>query len=434
MSIKKWRKKLPTWVEQLETQAATSSHRWLRFLSYMARLIGQVVRQWVRDRCPQQAASLAFQTVLSLVPTLAVCLAAFRAFGNIDAESSFVAFVSERLIPVSPDVIAEQLKKWTGNISFQSLSLFGLVSIGFLAFVMFNNLEKAMNRIWRAEKKRPLTQKFMLFYASISLGPLLVGTSIYQAAKVGLITGHAGYFVSFATSFLAVFLVFMYLPTIRVRWKNAAIGALVTTATFEIAKYAFKYYITEFALAGYSGIYGAIATIPIFMIWVYWSWLMLLLGVEVSHAVQNIQTLQRMDRRQPMTLEHEIVLRVNGPMAARILVAVTEAYMSGNKVVSRQALADRFDLSEDVLLRICDRLKESNFLMEVEGEQVGFLPARPPHEISLAAVLKAFRGEDSSTAKQRSQGALDEVLKQMEEDAMQRTEHLTLDQLVTGKS
>ncbi len=431
MSKRRWRARIVTLFHDLERRAATSPTRWLRAATYLLRLTAQVVRQWVRDKCPQQAASLAFQTILSLVPIMAVLLAAFRASGSMDAKSAFVNFISQQLIAVSPAKISEQLTKWTENITFESLGLAGLISIGILSFIIFNNVEKTLNQIWRVERKRPLTQKIMVFYATVTIGPILVGTSLYQAAAVGLTEGVAGYFISSSTSFLAVFLAFYFLPAIKVRWRPAIIGALITTILFEVAKYGFNFYVTEFAFASYSGVYGAIASIPLLMIWIYYSWLMFLLGVEIAHAAQNIHALERMDRRQSMSLEQEILRRVNGQMAARVMVVVADSYLAGNKAVSRRSVADRFDLSDEVLGKIVDRLKQADLLLEVDGDVVGLLPARPPHEITLSDVLKTFRGADVDSFAPKEKTPLDEVLLEIEDNTTKRTELLTLDKLGT---
>lgn len=425
-----WRKRVADLVHQAERRGVPGARRRVRYSLYVIRLIAQVLRQWARDLCPQQAASLAFQTVLSVVPVLAVCLAALRATGLIEAESALVDFLSERFIPVSRAELSRTLLAWSENVTFQSLGLVGLVTTVILGFVMWRSLEKIMNHIWRVERRRSVAQKFMVFYATATIGPLLIGVSLYQAAKFGLVEGGSGLLVSLVCSFLALFLANYFLPATRVRVRPAAIGAAVTTVLFELAKYLFNLYVSEVAFERYSGVYGALAVAPICLVWIYWSWLMLLLGAEVAHAAQNIRLLERSERRGTLSLENELLHRVNGPTAARLMVAVSEAYLSGKKVLTHQQIADRFDLSPDVVERLTQRLKDADLLMEVEGDHVGFVPARPPSEITLADVLAAFRTGDRDAGDRAN--ALDAVLAEIEAGALARTAPITLAQLVSA--
>jgi membrane protein len=413
----------------VEHRAVHSPRRRVRFSLYLVRLAVQVVRQWARDHCPQQAASLAFQTVLSVVPLLALGLAALRTTGLMEEESAFVAFLSSKLIPVSSSDIAARLTEWSDNISFQSLGLVGLVATVIIAFVTWHSLEQILNHIWRAERRRSLPQKFVIFYATITLGPFLLGVSLYQAARFGISEGGSGVLLSVASSYLALFLTNWILPATRVRIGPAAIGAAVTTVLFEVAKHLFALYVSGFAFERYSGIYGALAVVPFWLIWIYWSWLMLLLGAEVAHAAQNIRLLEQSERRGALSLENELLERVNGPMAARIMVAIAAAYQAGTRGLSRQQIADRFDLSADVVDRLVGRLKGADLLVEVDGDFAGLMPSRPPSELSLAGVLAAFRSEDQSSQRLR-QTTLGNLLAEIETDTLSRTSQVSLAQLV----
>ena len=401
-------------IRRFEEQAHTDRRRH-QIVFYLLRLGGQLIRQWARDRCPQQAASLAFQTMLSIVPAMAVGLAAMRMTGTMGAESSFIQFIAERYIPVAPDEIASNLRRWSENVTFESLGLIGLATMIILAFIMFNSLEKIMNQIWRVERRRAMAQKFVVFYATATIGPALLGISYYNAASIGLTTGFKGYLLSFTVSYTALFLANYFIPATVVRLKPALVGALVTTVFFEAAKYAFHYY-ASVAFDRYAGIYGAVAAVPLFLIWIYWSWLILLLGIEVAHAAQNIHFLERIERRGQLSFEDAIIHRVNGPVAARLMVTVCEAYLEGKKTVRRSELSTRLDIDDDVLARLTERLEKHDLLLELEGPTRGFLPAKPPSEIMLADILNIFRGGDGSNrvANARSQTQLDLVLANIE--------------------
>jgi len=405
----------------------------IRVPVYALRVMMQVVRQWARDRCPQQAASLAFQTVLSIVPMLALALAALRATGNIGAESTLVQFIADTFIPLSQAEIAATLQRWSENITFETLGLVGLIVTLAVAFVMFNNLERIMNDIWRTERRRPLGQKLIVFYAVATVLPVGAGIVLYQAKQLGLTSGFSGFMMSFVVSWGGVFLCIYVLPRAQVFVRSAAAGALLSALMIEAAKALFTVYATRIAFDKQTAIYGAVALAPILLIWIYYAWLVLLLGCEVAYAAQHLHLLESGERRQRMPLEKELVRRVNGVVGARVMVAVATAYLSGKKVLSRRAIADRFDLSDEAVDRIASRLKEADLLIEVEGELVGFMPARRPTDIALSDVLGAFRGDDVLDSAPHPQDApLDRVLREIEQDAMQRTQSLSLADLAGG--
>ena len=416
----------------VEQRAERSERRHARAGAYALQVTGHVIREWARDRCHEKAASLAFQTVLSIVPLIAIGLAILRGSGDIDAQSSFVGFLAHEFVPVSPEVIAAKLTKWSDNVNLKSLGLIGLISTVMVAFIMVNSIEKTINVIWRAERKRSLAQKFVIFYATATISPFLMGTSLYQASKFGWTEGYGGLFLSLLTSFGALFMANFFLPALRVRVGPALLGAMTSAVLFELARMAFRVYVTEFAFASFSGVYGPLSLVPLWLLWMYYSWLVFLLGVEVAHVAQNLHLLQRSDRRQRMSLENEILQRVNGVTGARIMMAISANYLGGDKIMPRQALAEIFDLTDDVLGRITDRLVRHDLLIQVEGELSGFLPARPPGEISLADVLAVFRSDDYEIGVNHSRTQLDDILIDIERNTRIRTSEVFFDELVHG--
>jgi membrane protein len=415
----------------VEEKAAASSQRRVHLPLVIARMAVHVMRQYVRDRCPQQASSLSFQAVLSVVPLMAVTLAILRATHAMNAESALVDFIAEKLVPISRVELAAKLRTFSENVTFQSLGLAGLLGTIVLAFLMVNTLEGVINRIWRSEHRRSLTQKFVVFYATATIGPFILATSLYQAAQFGLTSGWSGFVFSFGATLAGFFLLNFFLPATKVRARAAFVGSAAATILFELAKHGFGLYVSGFAFERYSGIYGALAVIPLWLVWIYYSWLVVLFGVELTYAVQNAHLIQRLDRRTASSLETEILERVNGVVATRVMVAVSRAYASGDKVLSREAIADRFDLSDDAVDRLLARLKDARLVLEVEGDAVGLIPARPPDELTVADVLGAFRDSDArDLTGTDADGPLDRLLRELEEDESRRTTDVTLAELI----
>ena len=254
-----------------------------------------VVHKWMNDRCPREAASLAFQTILSIVPLLAIMLASLRAFGLMEVESNLVAYLSNTLIPISREQMAAQFLELSQNITFKSLGLVGLISTVLLSFVIFYSVENTFNHIWRVKRRRSLPKKIIVFYIAVTVIPVFLGLSLFYAAKFGFTHGVSGALVSAFFTFLAFFLAFLLLPLCEVGVVPATIGAVVSTVADEVAKLPFSDFLSDVLLHRYTGIYGAMAAIPLLFVWIYWSWVVTLLGVEISYAVRKMSDSKRME-------------------------------------------------------------------------------------------------------------------------------------------
>ncbi len=361
-----------------------SLRRRVIWLIYMARLFLQVVKQWVRDRCPQQAASLAFQGALSLVPLIALGLALLRALGAFEAESTLVEHISRQVIPVSRDEIAKTLVEWAGHLNFKTTGIAGVVMALALSFVMFNSVEKIFNDIWRVEKRRSFGAKFVTFYTIATIVPLLLGVSLYHMAAYGLTRGFLGFLGGVGATWGALFLANKLLPATRVKWSAAALGALLSAVAFELAKTLFQLYVAKVAFRKYAGVYGPLGLAPILLIWIYYSWMVILLGAEVAHAIQHLRSVERSPSLDGDPLEH-----VNGVTAARVLAAIASAWRSGAGGVTTEDLADTLTLPDEAVERMCRRLEQGGLVVEAE-KTGGFVPARPPASMSLADVLALY--------------------------------------------
>jgi membrane protein len=255
---------------------------------YLLRLLLQIGRQWARDKCPQQAASLAFQTSLSLVPMTAVGFALLRATGALEERSALLNWLS-RMLPYSGERIVDRLLGFADNIRPGALGLPGILFTLLLLYVLFDNIEKIWNDIWRARQRRAFFGKFPVFYTLVTLGPAAIGAALYYTVRFW---GHgAGTMASLGITALFLLLANRLLPRVHVRWRAAALAALISTVLLEVGKFAFSVYVSRVLLSRYEGIYGPYGVIPILLIWIYYAWLAVLFGAEVGYTVQNLEQL-----------------------------------------------------------------------------------------------------------------------------------------------
>jgi membrane protein len=378
---------------------------------YLARLIVHVGRQWMRDRCPSLASALAFETALCLVPGSAVAFALLKATGALEARSALVEFLSNSMFPVYGERITSTLLQFADNINAGVLGAAGSGTAIVIAFFMFMELERIFNDVWRVTQRRGVLSQFVIFYTLITLVPLLVGLSLVHSAHFWRASkGVLGFVAPMLSVWVALVLANRLLPRARVQWRSAMIGALVSAVLFELAKRAFTLYLSDLIFRRYTGIYGALALLPLLLMWIYFTWLVVLLGTEVAFAVQNLHSLEAVERRSRATSPED---HANGVVASRLLYSIADAFHRGRKAVTRAELAEHYQLPVEVVVRIIERLKAVDLVVEVEGDVSGYMLARSPSEITVEAALSSFRAVDVRTGSEHAE-KLNRVLRELE--------------------
>jgi membrane protein len=263
---------------------------WFHFLAF-------TYRNYVDDGCQARAGSLTYLTLFAVVPLLTVVyvmlslVPAFSAVGVQVQDWIFANFLPE----TGADVKAA-LVQFSGQA--RSLTAVGLLFLAATAYFMLRNIEKTMNGIWHTRTDRRGLANFLLYWALLSLGPLLIGLgfvistylvslSIFADDTEGLGIGHRLLaitpFLLEATTFT---LIFLAVPNAKVRVKHALIGGLVTAIAFETAKQAFALIVKH---SSFTLIYGTFAAVPLFLLWINLSWLIILAGAELVHALGSYQ-------------------------------------------------------------------------------------------------------------------------------------------------
>jgi membrane protein len=319
--------------------AAVISRR-ARAALYFSRLGVRIVKQWVRDKCPQQAAALTYQTTLSLVPLLALVFAGLRLTHNLDVQSSLVEFLSRQVFP-DLDGVVENLQGFSDKVATGAAGGLGLAFTLATCFYLFSTVEGTFNAIWRVTTARPLIRKFVTFYTVATLLPMLASVYLYWSGKLIGSGPAARFFGPLLIQFAGLFLVNWLIPNVRVRWFAALAGALATGFALEGLKWGFVHFAKQALLASYGGVYGPLALIPLMLIWVYVSWWLVLLGAEIANAIQNLRLLEAEDRR------HSDDEPINGLVAAQLLVYIASSFESGGRGVDRARLSKEFGLSVD---------------------------------------------------------------------------------------
>lgn len=258
----------------------------------------QYMKRCIDDQITVNAGYLAYVTLLSLVPLIAVGVAIFSAFpGFADTRIAIENFLFANFIPTSSDVIKEHITSFAGNAN--QMTAVGIGFLAAIALLLIRNVDATLNRIWRIKAKRPMMISFAVYWMVLSLGPLLLGASIgvtsYIVSLVSFadqgIPGFSGFLLKllpYLISMAGFIMLYTLVPNTRVPFRAAIPGALFAALLFELTKKGFALYISHFP--SYEVIYGAVATIPILFVWVYLSWVVVLLGAEFTVCISPKNT------------------------------------------------------------------------------------------------------------------------------------------------
>ncbi len=246
------------------------------------------------EQLGQTAGSLTFTTLISLVPLITVMLALFTAFPIFASfQQALEKYFLQSLIPnnIARPVLGA-LTQFAAKAN--RLGLAGLVVLGMTALTVMLTIDRTLNRIWRVQRPRPIAQRVLVYWAALTLGPLLLGasltlTSYALTAGKGWVTAMPGTLASLLNVLnlleslllaLAIAGLFHYVPNTHVRWRHALLGGGFVALGFGIAKSLLAWYVKQ--VPTYSTLYGAFATLPIFLVWLYLGWVIVLLGALLA--------------------------------------------------------------------------------------------------------------------------------------------------------
>ena len=258
----------------------------------------RVFRRFNEDRCFRVASALSFTTVLALVPLVTVIFSMLSLFPVFEKWSgSLENFMFNNFVPAAGDVVKGYLHEFSDSAG--KLTVVGLLFLLISSLFLLSTIEDAFNDIWRVRKGRKVFQRLMVYWAVITLGPMLIIMSLSMSSTLlsmsvfstqSIVAGLTQFLLRYLPILLELgaFMLFYHaIPNVDIRFRHAFIGGIIATVLFELAKLGFGYYILNFN--SYQLIYGALATIPIFLLWVYLSWLVLLIGALVA-AVYHDKT------------------------------------------------------------------------------------------------------------------------------------------------
>ena len=277
---------------------------WFQFILF-------VLRRFEADRCREQAGSLTYTTLFAVVPMLTVFLVIISSIKALEpARQQLQQLIYSNFLPKTTIAFDKALNAFTDKSS--NLTIIGILFLFVTTVMMLTSIEKVFNRIWRVRETRGGIIGFMRYWTIISLGPILLGSAFVISSTMAslnvLSNNFAGYelngafvlwLISFSLTVLGFFILNWTIPNRSVPIKSALIAGLFSAVVFELLKNLFGFIMSNFT--SYEVVYGAFAAIPIFLLWIFLSWNIVLIGVEISYALTAF-TAHKEQKRHPVIM------------------------------------------------------------------------------------------------------------------------------------
>lgn len=359
----------------------------------------------------QVASSLTFTTVLAIVPLLAVILSLFTAFPLFnDFRVALEEFLTSSLMPPSvSENVMEYLNQFASKAS--RLTAFGSLALIVTSIMLLRTIDQAFNNIWEVERQRPMRNRILVYWAIISLGPILMGASLWASS---MLAKHSISYVKalpvgvnllltiipLVVTTLGFAALFLFVPNCKVKWKDALIGGFATALALSIMRNGFAMYLAKFP--SYTLIYGAFATLPIFLLWLYLSWIMVLTGATICATLPAIRQKQWDENRR------------SGYLFINALNVLKTLWHQEKVGLSKSELAKQTELNQHELNRTLERLRSLEYVVVTElNDEELWVMACDRRNAQLKPLIKALLLDDSQleqAEQQKLQQAISQVM------------------------
>jgi len=430
---------LRAWLRRLLDTEVSQLSRGQAKLALLLKLVIETWRELERDKCFVQASSLAYKSLLSLVPFVVIIMTVSSGSLLQRYQDPILDFVIDSVYPLGKDALAEFharhpgekealrdaqdvrefARKWLKDrmdrFSASTGRAGGIISFVFLVVIiifLMVDIESTFNSVWGVGSGRGVVSKVASYTAVLFWGPVLmlmtlsisawaesrtaavssrlvdfpVWRGLWDAVAGRMLTGF-GLPILFVWAMLVF--VYLYMPNTRVRKRAAAAGAVLAAIMLFVGKWAFELYVVN--VVAYDKVYGTLSVIPVTLIWLYTSWVIILSGAEVAFTIQNFDDLTHKAERE----RRGIRLRLY--YAVRAVHTVCLRFLRGESPKVLDELASEFQIAEYALRSVLQELVAHRILARVEGDADAFVPARSPASLTVKDVVDALHGPRLAT-------------------------------------
>lgn len=418
--------------------------RWKAWVYRWIRLFYAILRDVTEGRFTMRATSLVYTTLIALVPLLAFAFSILQAFGVHNQMqpvlTRFFEPLGERGVEISTSIVTFVEEARVGVIG-----TVGLLVLIFTGFSLLRKVEQFFNKAWHTSQRRSYKQRLVDYFSVAIFGPILLVATIALTASVtsisfinqyadvpvlGELIGGAGRYLPYLFIVGAFTFFYFFLPNAKVRFRSALMGGLIAGAAWELMGWAFATYVVT--AIRYSALYSSLATLVIFMIWIYASWLILLVGSSIAFYHQHPEHMRRRGG--------DVVYsgRLKQKLGLLLMTMIGRNYFDGRAPWTMPGLAAHLRVPSDAVEPVLEVLRDKGFVAETADSPPGYVPARSFESTGVAEVVEALResGErDLDTlARLPEESAIENLMVEADLQLTRSFHGMTLKSLAISKS
>jgi len=387
-------------------------------------ILSNAIESFIANDDLLRASALTYTVTLSIVPILALAFSVLKGLGAAQQIGPMI----EKALPLGSPQATNQIMHYVDNVNAAALGTVGAVFLLITVISTMGNIERALNTIFHAPHSRSYLRRFSDYLSVLFTVPVLMTAGLALTALVSaeltrlpLLTSMTPYLLAWA----GFFFLYVFFPYTKVHYTPALIGSFATAVLFQIAQWGYVRF--QVGVAKYQAIYGAVATIPIFLVWTYTAWVIVLFGAELTAAVQRGDTAITLDLRAP-----------DFARAAALLAMLRLAHYheGGGEEVSYESLASRMQASLERIEPIIDKFKDAGFVVEdpehSRAWRRNIVLCRAPSAIPVAEILRC--ADESFDDKGVGDGRVRTVLEKARDAERTSVEGMTLQDLMNAQA
>ncbi len=380
-------------------------------------------RHFVEDKLQLRASALTFFTLLSIVPVLALAFGLAKGFGlDKELEIQLLEKFSgqEEVLAQSLEFARALLDTTKGGL----IAGIGLVFLFYAVMKLLNNIEASFNDIWYVTKQRTMARKLTDYLSIILLGPILIilanSLTIFITKEIAILTETVsliGLFkgvifpllrlLPFIVVWILFTLLYLIMPNTTVHVKSAVIAGIIAGTTFQLVQWGLLYFGVN--VSRYNAIYGSFAALPLFLVWLQLSWLIVLIGSEISYALQNA------GNYEATTDEEEFSMASKKEMALSISLLIIKNFKNGNPPLTVDQINAHFEIPDKLLREIINSLITCQILSETKtaDDDVAYQPAQDTDRLDIMKIINSFENKGQSIGSLKKNAEVQMIIKSL---------------------
>lgn len=396
MTLATMRGRAAAWVWDVDIRSLRGGRR---FLIAALRIGHALATALVDGQLTLHAMSLVFTTLLSIVPLMAVSFSVLKAFG---VHHQILPLLVQFLSPLGVQQSADAARRFVVLVESVDVGLLGAIGVGTLIYTglsLLHKIEMSINAVWSVETPRRLGHRVTNYLSVVVVGPLLIGISVALTALVLNTAGARGLLeiqpfgvlvlwgtrlFPYVLVWAAFSFIYAFVPNVPVTFRAAALGGLVASVLWQTSGLLFGAFIAT--SASYSKIYSSLSIVILALIWLYTSWLILLIGAQIAYFIQN-------PRRYLLHPPIPVVLsnRLRERLALSIMLLIAREHHENRPPWTVSGLADHLDLPAQIVQKVIDLLRLERWIVQTADDPGGWLPARDIATIEVNELIRSIR-------------------------------------------